>query len=298
MTLLHRPETEADEPQANAKRPPIDLPASAPSRRHRHRRWPWVLGAIAGLVLLFGIVFFVVDWYPSSPVSMGQAVQHLGSKGQGVAGARPTRGVYLYTGSGTDKLSLPPLAQAQGPTMPGTVTLQANDCWTFRVDYSSHHWQTWKFCRHGNDTEELGGQIWQFWAIGPLRETNLTNLTCTSGTMWLPATAAAGQTWQSHCTGTSSAVKGVMHSDGPYRFVGTPSLTVGGKSVPTTEFLQLRAETGAQRGTERDRMWLDASNGLPVRISQDISVVTATPFGTSTYTQSGTFTLQSLVPHT
>jgi hypothetical protein len=197
-----------------------------------------------------------------------------------------------------DKLSLPPLSQAEGPTMPGTVTLQENGCWTFRMDYSSHHWQTWKFCRGANnETTQRGGEIFQVWAVGALRETNLTNLTCTASTMWLPATPSGGQTWQSRCRGTSSAVKGVMHSDGPYRFVRDTTLEVAGKPMQTAEFLQLRTVTGAQRGTERDEIWIDLANGLPVRMNQSISVVTATPFGTSTYTQVGTFTLRSLVAH-
>lgn len=294
MTLADRPRTEADDTQADEPSWPDTPPP--PPRRH-HRRWPWLVALVGLIVVIAAVVFFFVPWYPEHPVSMHQAEQRLGNEGQGVAGARPARGVYLYTGSGTDRLSLPPLTQAEGPTMPGTVTLQGNDCWTFRLDYSSHHWQTWKFCRKGNDTEELGGKIWQLWAIGALRETNLTTLTCTPGTMWLPATATAGQTWQSHCRGTSSAVKGVMHSDGPYRFVGTATLDVAGKSVRTAKFLQLRTESGAQRGTERDEMWIDSSNGLPVRVMQNISVVTDTPFGTSTYTQTGTFTLRSLVAH-
>ncbi len=292
MTVVDRPGTEAD---GRAARPPGPPP---PARRRHHRRWPWVLGGFALLLAVVAVVFLVVDWYPAHPVSLGQAEQQLGNRGQGVAGVRPARGVYLYTGNGTDRLSLPPLSQAEGPTMPGTVTLQENNCWTFRVDYSSHHWQTWKFCRAANgDTTAPGGKIWQLWVIGPLRETNLTNLTCSGGTMWLPATVTPGQTWRSHCRGTSSAVSGVMHSDGPYRFVRDSTLEVAGRPVRTAEFLQLRTETGAQRGTERDEMWLDATNGLPIKMHQDISVVTGTPFGTSTYTQTGTFTLRSLVVH-
>jgi hypothetical protein len=299
MTVAQRPGTEADGSQAVGPRPPDGAaPPPPPGGRHRHRRWPWVLGAIALVLLVVGIVFFVVDWYPAHQVSMNQAEQRLGDPGQGVAEGRPTAGVYLYTGSGTDKLSLPPLSQAEGPTMPGTVTLKGNDCWTFRVDYSSHHWETWNFCRNASgDTTERGGKIWQLWAIGPVPVTNLTNLTCTASTMWLPASATAGQTWHSHCRGTSSAVRGVMHSDGPYRFVRNTTLDVAGKPVPTVEFAQLRTETGAQRGTEHDTMWVDPANGLPVKMYQDISVVTATPFGTSTYTQVGTFTLRSLVAH-
>lgn len=91
--------------------------------------------------------------------------------------------------------------------MLGTVTLQVHACWTFRVDYNSHHWETWQFCPRGHDMTERGGQTWQLWAIGPLHETNLTNLTCTVGTMWLPANATPGRSWSSACRGTSSAVK-------------------------------------------------------------------------------------------
>jgi hypothetical protein len=243
-------------------------------------------------------VYVVVTWDPAHQVSLGQAEQQLGTKGQGVAGARPARGVYLYTGSGTDRLSLPPLVQQQGPTMPGTVTLRGADCWTFRIDYSSHHWETWDYCRQGGDTVQVGGQIWQLWPIGPLHETNLTNTTCTPAAMSLPATAVPGQTWQVRCTGTSTAVKGTMHSAGPYRFLGMSTLTVGGTPVRVAAFLGLRTDSGSQRGAERTEIWLDASNGLPVRLTQHIQVVTATPFGTSTYTQSGTLNLRSLVAHT
>lgn len=301
MTVAHRRGTEADGSHEAGPRPPTAPPPPSSGRRH-HRRWPWVLGGIAVLLAVVGVLFFVVNWYPEHPVSMGQAEQRLGDPdpdpGQGGTGAGPASGVYLYTGTGTDTLSLPPLSQAEGPTMPGTVTSQGKNCWIFRIDYSSHHWETWRFCRNPDgDTAELGGRIWQLWAIGPVKVTNMTNLTCTAGTMWLPAAATAGQTWNSHCRGTSSAVKGVMHSDGPYRFVRNTTLSVGGKPVQTAEFVQRRAETGAQRGTERDAMWIDTANGLPVRMHQDISVVTATPFGTSTYTQVGTFTLRSLVAH-
>ncbi len=254
MTVAQRPGTGLDDSQAvgagSAAGPP------PPRRDHRHRRrWPWVLGGLAALLAVAGVAFFVVDWYPVHQVSMDQAEHQLGNQGEGTAGGRPARGVYLYTGSGVDKLSLPPLSQAEGPTMPGTVTLQGKNCWTFRIDYSSHHWGTWRFCHDDrNDTTERGGKIWQLWAIGPLRETNLTNLTCTASTTWLPANATPGQTWQGHCRGTSTAVRGVMHSDGPYRFVRSTTIMVAGKRVRTEQFVQTRNETGAQRGTEHDEM--------------------------------------------
>jgi hypothetical protein len=230
-------------------------------------------------------------------VTMGQAEQNLGQRGQGSAGARPARGVYDYVGSGTEHLTLPPLSQGEGPIIPGTVTLQGTSCWVFRVDYSSHHWQTWDYCRHGGDTWEAGGQTWQLWAIGPLNETNLSTFSCAPRTMSLPAAALPGQAWEGRCTGTNSAVKGRTLSQGPYRFVGLTTLSVGGHPVRVAQFLRLRQDSGAQHGTERAEVWLDAANGLPIRLRQDLRITTDTPFGTSTYTQSGVFTLQSLVAH-
>ena len=57
---------------------------------------------------------------------------------------------------------------------------------------------------------------------------------------------------------------------------------------------QVRTDSGAQRGSEVSNVWLDRGTGLPLRLTEDITVVTATPFGTSTYTQQGVFHLVSL----
>jgi hypothetical protein len=179
--------------------------------------------------------------------------------------------------------------------MPGTVTLSGPNCWVFRIDYSSHHWETVDYCRHGGATWETGGQIWQLWSIGPLQETNLTTMTCAPHAVSLPATAVPGQVWHEGCAGASSAVKGAMVSAGTYRFVGPRTLTVGGRVVRADEFVRQRTDTGAQRGTERSEIWIDAASGLPIRLHRDIKVTTDTPFGTSTYTQSGLFNLVSPV---
>ena len=267
-----------------------------PTVVHR-RRWPWIVAAV---VLLAGAGVGVL-WLTANravPVTMRQAESRMGMSGGRVTDtARPAPGVYLYTGSGMDHLSLPPLSQAEGPTMPGTVTLLKNNCWDFRIDYSSHHWQTWDYCLHGGNLSETGGRLWQLWSIGPVGISNWTSIRCSPPAMAAPAGAAPGASWPSRCTGTSSAVKGTMTSAGPYRFEGNVTLRVGGKPVQAARFLERRTDSGAQRGTERTELWLDERNGLPIRVRQDIKVVTATPFGTSTYTQSGVFALQSLVAH-
>jgi hypothetical protein len=255
---------------------------------------------LGGLVLVVGAVV-VAFWLTSDrakPVTLRQAEIRLGrSAGTGVPGAgRPAPGVYQYTGSGTETLSAPPLSQPEGPSMPGTVTLQGAGCWVFRIDYSTHHWQTWGYCLHGSDAWEAGGQTWQLWSIGPIQVKNLSSFSCSPRTMALPAAAAPGERWAGRCTGTNTAVKGVTVSDGPYQFVGLVTMSVGGSQVKAAHFLRLRTDSGAQRGRERSDIWLDAGTGLPLRVRQDVKVTTATSFGTSTYTQVGVFTLASLAP--
>ncbi len=263
----------------------------------RRRRWPWILGAVA-LVVGAGVI---VTWLASSrakQVTLRQAESRLGASGLGTPGtARPAPGVYEYTGSGTERLSLPPLSQNEGPLIPGTVTLQGPSCWVFHIDYSTHHWQTWEYCLHGSDLREAGGQSWQLWSIGPFNATNLSSFHCTPGSMALPADARPGEHWESRCTGTNTSVKGTTESAGPYRFIGLDTIRVGPTDVRAAHFLRLRTDSGAQHGTERSEVWFDTTNGLPIRVRQDIKLTTTTEFGASTYTQVGVFTLTSLVVH-
>jgi len=271
-------------------------PPAMVSGRHHRRRWPWVLGALL-MVVAAGTT---VVWLTSSrarPVTLRQAESRLGAGAGGMPGAnRPAPGVYQYTGSGTETLSLPPLSQGEGPSIPGTVTLQGANCWVLRIDYSTHHWQTWQYCLHDGNLWEAGGQTWQLWSIGPLQVTNLSTFHCSAGTMALPERASPGERWTSRCTGTNTSVKGQTVTAGPYQFLGIVTISVGGTPVRAAHFLRLRTDSGAQRGTERANVWFSVATGLPLRLQQDIKVTTSTAFGTSTYTQVGVLSLVSLVP--
>ena len=208
---------------------------------------------------------------------------------------RPAPGVYDYTVTGTEKLSLPPLSQCEGPTIPGTVTLDGAHCWTLRLDYSTHHWQTFDYCLHGADLWEAGGTTWQLWAVGPLDVTNTTTFVCAPRSMALPAHGVPGQVWHSRCTGTNTSVAGTTVTSGPYRLVGTSTMTVGGVAARGPLPPPAHGQRRPDRNGDRRRVGrLDT--GLPVRLDQDIRVTTATEFGRSTYTQVGTMTLERPTP--
>ncbi len=292
------PEPEPEPDTDAVGNPPDGTDAGDPSadRRRRRRRWPWVLGAVLLMVAL-GMLVAMLRTDRAHEVTLRQAEQRAGSSTGGAATAGgPAPGVYAYRGSGTEHLSLPPLSQPEGPTVPGTVTLHGSDCWVFRLDYSSHHWQTWDYCRHGDDLWEAGGKTWQLWSVGPMDFTNLSTFTCAPGSMAFPVHGSAGQVWQSHCTGINSSVRGTTVTTGPYRLVGTATLAIGGTPVQVFHFQRSRTDSGAQVGTERADVWVDARTGLPVRLEQHLRITTSTQSGTSTYTQDGALTLTSLAP--
>ena len=87
-------------------------------------------------------------------------------------------------------------------------------------------------------------------------------------------------------------------SAGATRFAGQPVLTIAGHKIPSVHVEAQWRLSGAQVGTERDDLWFAAQSGLPLQNRRSIRVRTATPFGPSTYTESGEFVLRSLTPRT
>jgi hypothetical protein len=55
-------------------------------------------------------------------------------------------GVYSYSGTGTETISVPPKSQSEGPGIPGTIVRQAGGCFEFRLDFSDFHWQSCDYC--------------------------------------------------------------------------------------------------------------------------------------------------------
>jgi hypothetical protein len=203
---------------------------------------------------------------------------------------RPEPGIYRYEGSGTEALSTPPLSQTQGPEMPATVEWLEDGCWSLRIDYSSNHWQSWRYCPNGDDLTETGGETWQRWMIGTTAITNLSTFRCDES-VTVAADPAPDQEWPQRCVGTNEAVAGETVSEGPHRFDGEETLDIDGESVLTQRYVGERAMSGAQTGTERTTTWFDPSTGLPVRHERTLEVRTDTPIGESTYTETGEFHL-------
>lgn len=266
--------------------------------RRRGRTVAAVLGAVVVVLLAAGVVLTLRD--SARPVTVEEARRRTttsSAAGDGDAAAtRPTPGIYRYEGSGTERLSTPPLSQDQGPTMPATVEWLDDGCWTFRIDHSSNHWQSWTYCPGDEPVVETAGETWQRWMIGATAITNLSTFECTPGSVALASSPTPGQEWPASCSGTSEAVEGEAVSAGVQRYVGEEDVEVGGTTLRTQHFVSERTMTGAQRGTDRSDVWFELDSGLPVRNERSIQIDTDTPLGTSTYTEEGSFRLVAVDP--
>jgi len=264
------------------------------------RKWRWIVAALV-LFAVMGGSAFVIAWRNSGsrPVSFDEARRRYESTSSTVLAApsalRPPAGIYVYRGSGTEHLDKPPKSQNQGPGMPATVTYRADGCWVFRLDYSTGHWQSWTYCARNGGLDEVGGQTFERWDFVVFSVDSTSTFTCPSS-VTIRSGMLPGDTWTQTCTGTSSAVKGEVTTSGPMTYLGTETLTIGGSRVPAYHFKQLRTLTGAQTGTQENDVWFAKSNGMPLRNDHHNVVKSDSPIGRVTYTETGTFTLQSLKP--
>ncbi len=270
-------------------------PVSGEPRRHR-RRWPLVVAGVVALLAVGVAVILVVSQDRARPVSVDEARDRLGTAATDDGGGeRPAEGVYRYEGTGHESLSVPPLSQDQGPTMPATVEHLTDGCWSFRLDYSTNHWQTWDYCPKADGLHERGGSTWQRWMVGATALTNLTSFTCPRSIV-VPSERKVGQRWKARCEGTNELVDGTSVSAGTTEFIGDEDLTVGTEEVPVVHFRSERTMSGSQEGTDRADWWFATDTGLLVRNRRTIEVRTDTPVGTSTYEEDGEFRLVALEP--
>lgn len=270
---------------------------AAPSGEHRRGRL--LLISIASAVVLAGagvVVALIVLGGGAEPVDVEEVRRPTGSTEPPEAAVlRPPQGVYIYEGGGTDQLSTPPKEQAEGPSMPATVTHRADGCWTFRIDYSTNHWQSWDYCPREGNLDESGGTSYQRWDFTVFAQESTSTFVCESA-VTIRVDQEPGDTWEQSCRGTSTGTEGEALSAGPYSFVGSEDVEVGGDTVSAHHYHRERTMSGAQSGTEVSEVWFSAETGMPLRNERTIEVRTDTIIGEVTYTEEAEFHLTSLVP--
>lgn len=251
-----------------------------------------MLGLVAALALAVG-----VRWVQgrAEPVDPDEVATPTGSTLPAEKEVlRPPQGVYVYEGSGTDRIDKPPMEQAQGPTMPAAITHEADGCWTLRIDYSTNHWQSWRYCPRDGGLDEAGGQTFQRWNFGAFANETTSTFECDAPTIRVDQ--QPGDEWTQSCTGSSTGVDGTTVSEGPYRFVGIETLTIAGESMRALRYHRDRTNSGNQEGSESADVWFAADSGMPLRNERQLEAVSDTVIGEVRYSENGAFELTSTAP--
>lgn len=276
----------------------------AVSKTHRARRQLVVVLSVVMLLVLSGVGYVWFSYvFRSHPGAQSlhsvESSFKAGGRDPTAANLRyepPAEGVYALEGQGSERISFPPNAMSDGAVMPASVTYLSDGCWRWHLDYNTAHWEEYDFCPGLNQQFQPGFRNFQSWDFGTLTVTNLASFSCPSDTVVLPDNPTSGQTLSWTCTGTNSSIKGKTLAKTASRIVGTQSLSIGKTTVRAVEEVQRTTLSGGQNGTVVETWWFSATSGLPLRIQRQIKILTASPLGTITYAESGSWQMTSLTP--
>ena len=210
----------------------------------------------------------------------------------------PAQGVYELKGQGSERISFPPNSQSDGAVMPASVTYVADGCWRWHLDYNTAHWDEYDFCPRGNELVQTGYRNFQSWDFGTLTIKNLASFTCPSDAVVLADNPSAGQSLRWTCSGTNTAVSGKTTEKIATPVVGTVTLLIGRTTVNAVHEVEKITLSGVQKGTAVENWWFSAASGLPLRVERQITILTASPLGTITYNEDGSWQMASLQPRT
>ena len=275
----------------------------APSRR-AHVGGRALVGLALVVVVLGGLG--VWRWNQRGPerASIDDATQRFRSSSTAAHAESPNapaEGVYVVSGTGSERLSFLDTAQQQGPSMPATITSATPGCWTLKIEYNSFHAQQRTFCAVDELLLERGGTTDQRFDFAAFTQSEHSDVVCDPPAVLYDAdTATQGHTWPLSCRGTSQTTDSTMRSEGETMFVGRETLTVGGAAITTLHYRQEITFRGDQTGSQIEDFWLAADNWLPVRNERSIRVVSPAPepIGSVTYTEEGSWQLTALTPRT
>jgi len=265
----------------------------------RHHRGMVVAGAVAaGVVVVLAVaVWLVTRTHQPPPASVSGALRTYRGTAttnrSSTPAVGPAPGVYTATGSGTEKLSIQASATHLGPTMPVTVTRDGSGCWVFRIDYTSAHWQSWRYCLTATQLQDLGGVVHQRFDLGVVHYDSDITSQCRPVDVVVRLGARRGDTWPQSCT--SGQGTGASHQAGTATSLGMTTVSVGGRAVSTYHVRWTRTTSGAQTGTSADEYWFSVGSFLPVRHVWSLTSRTVGPAGVAvTYDEQGEWDLTTL----
>lgn len=259
-----------------------------------------VLGAVIVLVVVAVSLWFGRE-QPTAR-SLDDALQEFragntdGIEAIGAVVQRPQVGVYVASGSGRASIDFPPSSQSYGATIPVTVRHQGTDCWSTQVDFNTAYSQTWDHCIVDGEVSEHANHTATRWDLGFTTIDERTEFVCDPPGSIIRAGEKRDDVSNYTCTGRNSSIDGSTTSAVEFSMLGAESIDIGGVTVPTFHYREVDHLSGAQRGTTTLDYWYSVESFLLVRMTRANELRTDSPVGTVTYTENGSWQLQSLEP--
>jgi hypothetical protein len=271
-----------------------------PEPRHRRHVLRWVLVGVAVVILAGGGVMTYL-WFHSGahalPTSV--AIERFRQGGTSTAdpAGTPAPGVYSYVGSGTERISVPPKSQTEGPGIPGTVVNRPGGCFELRLDYSTAHWQSWTYCPHGGSLVSPTRAGYYNWDFVAFHVDDTSTFACDPAITTVSARIVPGTASTVDCTGSNDKLSiPPVHMLGTSTQVRTADVKVGKATYPAVLVTEHVTFSGGQTGFNDSNTWFSVATGFPLRGTWHTNVSTDSPVGTSTLDAHGNFALTSLTP--
>jgi hypothetical protein len=287
-------------PERPAKSPAGNAATGPPNRRHHWVRTSLLIAGSLVIVIVAVAVGSYIFRDPPGPKSLGASTRQFKATTTTAPTvgrlALPAAGVYEATGQGAERITRPPDSQRDGPVMPITVSYRSNGCWLWRIDYNTASWHEYEFCPHGTELLLVAQSNYQSWNFGLVSITNLARYKCDPPSPILVQSPKPGETFTQRCTGTNTAVPGPSVAAGTVTVVGVKTVLIGKTPVRAVEMTRSQTISGAQYGVLDESWWFATSTGLPIKAERDYKLVTSSAIGKITYTESGSWQLNSLTP--
>jgi uncharacterized protein YneR len=240
----------------------------------RQKRWWVVVGTSLVITLVvgalgYGLVRSRFRKTKAAQATVGKAVADFRrARGALLAAERgrvPLSGVYKYAATGYYEIGLPALGKDRRvlPKAVPAVLAPSGNCWELSVRYfKQHHW-TVRYCR---DPRAGLRMVW-------LRNTNeffgmktWSQYRCDPDVILRPGDQP-GRQWQQLCKPQEpKPVFGSAQVKVAVRYVGTESMTIGGRTLKAHHLHRTINMTGIQVSVIEQDLWYAAESGMMVRL--------------------------------
>jgi hypothetical protein len=253
----------------------------------QHHRWLSVTFlAIVVIGTAGGTCWAVFFRTVASPVSLKDALKMY--RHESTASDSPASvlapGVYAYTTTGGEQLSLPG-ADRSFPSATDMVVSGSGSCSTVEWVPLVQHTESTTVCSAANHALD----VTRFVTYEQISGTTATTVvTCPAGTYFIPPNATTGTRWTTTCHQVSPSEPVEVQG----QVVGTPTLVIGGQSVSTVHVVLNLIYRGTDSGPAPSQFWVDTARREVVREEERATISQ----GGINYAEEMTTLLDSLVP--